>query len=266
MSTVVYFDIKRFAVHDGPGIRTTLFMKGCPLRCWWCHNPESQSAEPVTVEIERKVNGESYWIKKTYGQSTGVEPLMEVLLRDLPYFEESGGGITFSGGEPLMQPEGLIELLEACRARGVHTAVDTSGYAPQEVFDQILPLTDLFLYDLKQMDPQLHRRYCGKDNTLILSNADYLLSNGASLIFRIPVVPGINTSDEEINLMISFLSDRREHLKTVHLLPYHRIADHKYHRMGMKQKLPRVTEPDADFMDQMKKRFERTGLEVVIGG
>jgi pyruvate formate lyase activating enzyme len=266
MSTVVFFDIKRFAVHDGPGIRTTLFMKGCPLRCWWCHNPESQAIEPFTVAFERKIDGKSVPATKTYGEQAEVEALMEILLRDLPYYEESGGGITFSGGEPLMQPEALTALLGACKEHRVHTTVDTSGFAPRAHFDQILPLTDLFLYDLKNMDPELHLKYTGVDNGLIQSNADYLLEKGASLIFRIPVVPGINSSEDEVERMIGYIRERRAHLKTLHLLPYHRIAEHKYLRMRMRQQLPHISEPGEEFMDQMKMKFEETGLEVIIGG
>jgi pyruvate formate lyase activating enzyme len=266
MSTVVFFDIKRFAVHDGPGIRTTLFMKGCPLRCWWCHNPESQSMDPLTVEMERKVNGRSIPATKTYGERAEVKDLMEILLRDRSFYEESGGGITFSGGEPLMQPDGLFELLEACREEGIHTTVDTCGFAPREHFEKILDLTDLFLYDLKNMDPGLHMKYTGVDNKLIHSNADYLIGKGASLIFRIPVIPGINTSGEEVNRMIFFLNERKRSIKGLHLLPYHRIADHKYLRMRIKQNAAHVPEPDQAYMVRMKEKFETTGLEVDIGG
>jgi len=266
MSTVVYFDIKRFAVHDGPGIRTTLFLKGCPLRCLWCHNPESQSMEPFTVEIERKVSGRSVPAKKTYGERAEVGELMEILLRDRSFYEESGGGITFSGGEPLMQPEGLAELLEACRENGIHSTVDTCGAVPQGHFESIVESTDLFLFDLKNIDPGLHQKFTGSDNKLILSNADYLIGKGASLIFRIPVVPGINTSDDEVNGMIGFASERKDSIEALHLLPYHRIADHKYLRMGLKQPSAGVAEPDEIYMERMKEKFESTGLEVVIGG
>jgi pyruvate formate lyase activating enzyme len=144
--------------------------------------------------------------------------------------------------------------------------VDTCGFAPRQHIDKIIPLTDLFLYDLKNMDPELHQKFTGVDNGLILSNADYLLEREATLIFRIPVVPGINTSDEEIQRMTRFISDRKKHLKVLHLLPYHRIADHKYLRMRMKQHLPHVKEPDDQWMDRLKAKFEETGLEVVVGG
>ena len=131
--TVTIFDIKRFAVHDGPGIRTTVFLKGCPLRCWWCHNPESQESKPVTVDIMRKVNGKNVPGKKVYGERMEVDELMEILIRDRHFYEESEGGITFSGGEPLMQPDALALLLESCKKHGLHTTVDTSGYVEKKI-------------------------------------------------------------------------------------------------------------------------------------
>ena len=263
---VTIFDIKRFAVHDGPGIRTTVFLKGCPLRCAWCHNPESQEREPVTVDIMRKVNGKSVPGKKVYGERMEVDSLVEILLRDAHFYEESGGGVTFSGGEPLMQAEGLFQLLEACKQHGIHTTVDTSGYANWEEFDRIRSLTDLFLFDLKNMDPELHREYTGVDNGTILSNADKLLEMGARLIFRIPVIPGINTTENEISGMVGFLKERAEKMTEVHLLPYHRIAENKYQRLQIKQELDHVAEPDERMMKQLKEEFEHTGLEVIIGG
>ncbi len=263
---VTIFDIKRFAVHDGPGIRTTVFLKGCPLECWWCHNPESQSKEPVTVAVERKLNGKSIPGSKTYGEKMEVDDLMGKLLRDQHFYEESGGGITFSGGEPLMQIDALAALLARCKEHGLHTAVDTSGFVSREMFDRIVANTDLFLYDLKNMDSELHRKYTGFENGLILANADYLLERGSRLIFRIPVVPGINTSEEEVSRFVSFLGERRTHLEEVHLLPYHRIAANKYSRLGMIQRLPDVKEPDLTFLEGWVARFEKTGLVVSLGG
>ena len=165
-----------------------------------------------------------------------------------------------------MQSEGLKYLLEACKGHGIHTTVDTSGQARQEQFEEILDSTDLFLYDLKNMDPELHKKYTGVDNALILSNADYLLNAGAHLIFRIPVIPGINTSSEEVDGMVRFLAERADKMKELHLLPYHRIADNKYQRLKMKQQLQEVKEPSEAEMQLLKKTFEKTGLEVVIGG
>jgi pyruvate formate lyase activating enzyme len=264
--TIHIFDIKRFAVHDGPGIRTTVFLKGCPLRCWWCHNPESQSAEPVTVNVERKVNGKTILARKTYGERVPVKELMETLLRDRHFYEESGGGITFSGGEPMMQADALVSLLEACKKEGLHTALDTSGFAPEKQFDRVLGHTDLFLYDLKNMDSDLHLKYTGVDNRLILSNADHLLAKGARMIFRIPVIPGINTSDEEMERFFDFAEERKEKIEGVHLLPYHRIADNKYFRLKMKQSMPDVKEPGQPLLGKIRQIFEKTGLPVTIGG
>ena len=262
----IVFHIQRFSIHDGPGIRTTVFLKGCPLRCWWCHNPESQDQGPVTVDIERRLNGRGVPGKKVYGEQMEEKQLMEILIRDTHFYEESGGGITFSGGEPLMQPEGLLGLLEACKLNSLHTTVDTCGHAREAHFESILGVTDLFLFDLKNMDPGLHKQYTGVDNGLILSNADFLLKKGATLIFRIPVIPGINTSGKEVSEMVRFLKERAGQMKEVHLLPYHRIAENKYRRLQMKLQLADLAEPDADLMRQLKEEFLTTGLEVIVGG
>ena len=263
---VTIFDIKRFAVHDGPGIRTTIFLKGCPLRCWWCHNPESQERDPVSVDIVRKVNGKSVPGTKVYGEVMEVDRLLETLLKDKHFYEESGGGVTFSGGEPLMQHDGLLQLLEGSKAHGLHTTIDTSGYAGWEHIEGILPLTDLFLYDLKHMDPELHKRYTGADNKPILENASRLLESGARVIFRIPVIPGINTTPEEVDRMLAFLNERADRMKEVHLLPFHRIAEGKYRRLNMKLPLSGLQEPDGALMRRLQKKFKQTGLEVIIGG
>jgi len=263
---VTIFDIKRFAVHDGPGIRTTVFLKGCPLRCWWCHNPESQEREPVSVDIMRKVNGKSVPGKKVYGEQMEVDRVVEIVLRDIHFYEESGGGVTFSGGEPLMQPAELEQLLKASKMHGLHTIVDTSGYASWEQFEKIRSLTDLFLFDLKHMDPGFHKEYTGVDNGPILSNADQLLDKGATVIFRIPVIPGVNTIDSEVEGMVRFLKKRAEKMTEVHLLPYHRIARGKYQRLKMEQHLADVAEPDEVLMSHLKEEFKHTGLEVIVGG
>jgi pyruvate formate lyase activating enzyme len=195
-----------------------------------------------------------------------VDRLMDTLLKDMHFYEESGGGVTFSGGEPLMQPESLLELLEACKMHGIHTTVDTCGYAKQERFERILPLTDLFLFDLKHMDPALHKKHTGVDNALILSNAIFLLEQEARVIFRIPVIPGINTTSTEVDAMIGFLDGQAEKMKEIHLLPYHRIAGNKYRKLQMEQHLDHVAEPDEQMMHQLKEEFMKTGLEVIIGG
>jgi len=165
-----------------------------------------------------------------------------------------------------MQAEGLRQLLEACKMHGIHTVVDTSGYASWEKMELILPFTDLFLFDLKNMDPELHKKYTGVDNGPILSNADNLLEQGANLIFRIPVIPGINTSEGEVSGLIRFLKERAKLMTEVHLLPYHRIAGNKYLKLHKKQHLADVPEPDLQMMHRLKEEFKQTGLEVIIGG
>jgi pyruvate formate lyase activating enzyme len=263
---VTIFDIKRFAVHDGPGIRTTVFLKGCPLACRWCHNPESQSEEIIHVEEEKKLNGRSVTVERTYGEKIEADELMEVLLRDQHFYEESEGGITFSGGEPLCQTSQLLYLLERASEAGLHTVVDTSGYARPDTIKKVAARTGLVLCDLKNMDSELHLRHTGVDNSLILSNADLLLEEGAKVIFRIPVVPGVNTSKEEKERYLAYLVQRKEKLGEVHLLPYHRMAEYKYHRLGKAYPAMDIPEPDRPLMEEMKKEFETTGLTVHIGG
>lgn len=260
------FDIKRFAVHDGPGIRTTVFLKGCPLACLWCHNPESQSMDLHRVKVEQKLNGKSMYREKTYGADMDVDELLQAVLRDRVFYEESGGGVTFSGGEPLMQTEALLPLLSACKKEGLHITLDTSGQASREDFDRVLKHVDLFLYDLKNMDAGLHRKHTGVDNLRILENADFLLERGASLTFRIPVVPGVNTSDGEREALRIFLEERAAHLEEIHLLPYHRIADHKYRMLGMEPPSREIVEPGEDSLEDWKDYFGQTGLKVCIGG
>jgi pyruvate formate lyase activating enzyme len=260
------FDIKRFAVHDGPGIRTTVFMKGCPLQCKWCHNPESRSIKPFTVKTARRLNGKALPGTRTYGEEIGEAELTDLLLRDRHFYEASGGGVTFSGGEPLFQPDALESALRLCREHGLHTAVDTCGHAGKDGFMKILEYTDLFLYDLKLLDPELHRKYTGVQNDLILGNLDDLLQSGARVILRIPVIPGINTTLEEKGRFLSFIGERKSLLEEVHLLPYHRIASGKYKRLGLSSGTEELEEPSAEFMDELKLKFEATGLPVNIGG
>jgi pyruvate formate lyase activating enzyme len=218
------------------------------------------------VQVEQKLNGRSFIRPKTYGEERDVESLLEEVLKDRVFYEESGGGVTFSGGEPLMQIDALADLLKACKAEGLHTTVDTCGLAPEKHVERILEDTDLFLYDLKNMDPVLHRKFTGVDNAGILSNTDFLLDRGARLIIRIPVIPGVNTDDGEQERLFNFVQERAGKLEEVHLLPYHRIADHKYRRLGLKPPMDNVKEPEEGFMNELKSRYESSGLCVRIGG
>jgi len=257
------FDIKRFAIHDGPGIRTTVFFKGCPLRCGWCHNPESMNPEPEEYRGKRTIDGKELSMMRIYGREIAHEKLLKKLLRDRVFFEESGGGVTFSGGEPLMQHLALVKLLKALGEAGIHRAVDTSGYAPAGQLREVAGLTDLFLYDLKLMDHAKHLEYTGVENKPILENADMLLETGVRVIFRIPVVPGMNDTAEELEAFRAFFDARKEKFREVHLLPYHPGAAAKYRRMGREYAFSKTRPPDEKRMKHLKRLFEADGGPLV---
>lgn len=255
------FDIKRFAVHDGPGIRTTVFMKGCPLACQWCHNPESISSAICTVPKRTVLDGKSYATDETVGREITVDELMLEILKDRVFMEESGGGVTFSGGEPLMQASFLKDMLTKCKEEGLHTVVDTSGYATLEVLKQIAPLTDLFLYDLKVMDDEVHRRLTGVSNRLILQNLSYLVNNDFAVRVRIPVVPGVSDRSENITDTIAFLSKLGKPVQGVDLLAFHRTAQHKYERFGIENHFQNTPAVQKSELSVLQEQFKAAGFE-----
>ncbi|MCF8373257.1 MAG: glycyl-radical enzyme activating protein [Bacteroidales bacterium] len=259
------FDIKRFAVHDGPGIRTTVFLKGCPLQCWWCHNPEGISPQLEKFQKEITLDGKVFKTEEIIGREISVDALMEEIIKDKVFFEESGGGVTFSGGEPLMQAGFLLQVLKKCKAENLHTVVDTSGYGKQEDLKAILPYTDLFLFDLKLMDPTAHKNFTGVDNQQILANLDFLIQQKAQVIVRFPVVPRINDTKENLSAMKKFISARKE-LKEIHLLPFHNMAKSKYERFGLHdnfQDIELITHFDIEAISEY---FMKEVLQVKIGG
>ena len=249
----IIFNIQRFSVNDGPGIRTTVFMKGCPLSCWWCHNPESRQFG------KQILNG------RQMGEDYTAEQLLNEIEKDRIFYDESGGGVTFSGGEPLAQPVFLAEMLDICREADIHTAVDTTGYAGLDLIEKIGTRADHILYDLKLMDPVEHLKYTGISNTEILENLDYLLSNGSNVIIRIPLIPGITDTKENLDKILEFLSGYNKQPE-VNLLPYHRIAEGKYHKYGIKYKMNGVNELTDDEIAKYKTLFEKAGFKVKIGG
>lgn len=259
------FDIKRFALHDGPGIRTTVFFKGCPLRCAWCHNPESQGCRAELVTQTRKVDGFEFSSEKQYGRKIDQESLVQELLRDRQFYSESGGGVTISGGEPLMQFDELMQLLNLLRQEKVHTALDTSGYAEKDKLLQVSELADLFLYDLKLMDGALHKKYTGVDNAPIIENLDALLEAGSKVILRIPLVPGINDTRKEMEMMRDFIAARKARLEEVNLLPYHRIGSSKYERLEMEYSLAEIETPGDEEEERVRRILEKSGVKVVRG-
>ncbi len=218
----IVFDIKRGGTKDGPGIRTSVFLKGCPLRCVWCHNPESQSPE-----IQRAVTTD-----EVCGREMSVDAVMEEVRRDKVFYASSGGGVTFTGGEPTMQFDFLLALCKAAKSEGIHVAVDTCGFAPRERFAALMPTVDLFLYDLKCMDAGRHERLTGVPNGLILGNLSMLDAAGAKTWIRCPVVPGLNDSESDVLEIRKFVSGLR-HVEKVDMLPYNPLGLEKYAKFGM---------------------------------
>ena len=252
-------DVKRFAVHDGDGIRTTVFFKGCPLKCVWCHNPESISFKPQTAFYKDKCIGCGECQKENftpddclgeaqiqYGKAVTVEELLPQLLEDRDFYESSGGGVTLSGGECLCQADFCAELLKALKEKGINTAVDTCGFVAKDAIDKVLPYTDTFLYDIKAIDEAVHIRCTGQSNQPILENLKYIDSCGKAIEIRIPYVPGYN--DGQINKTAEFLKPLKN-IKTVKILPYHNYAGSKYEALHMENTLPK----DLPTEEQIKK-------------
>ena len=253
------FDIKKFAIHDGPGIRTTVFLKGCPMGCWWCHNPEGQRVEP-----ESMTGGQNDAEPLTIGTVMSVDQVIAEVEKDGLFYDESGGGVTFSGGEPLMQADFLTALLVRCRKRGIHTVLDTTGHADAATMAQVSPLVDLFLYDLKMMDDTRHRVYTGVSNARILTNLTDLVRAGRRVIIRFPMIPQINDTPDNLERLTTHMQDLG--LRRVDILPYHGIHRQKYHRLGHPDRLGGVQTPRGEAIAQVKKFLESGGLSVNVGG
>jgi pyruvate formate lyase activating enzyme len=248
----IIFDIKRFAIHDGPGIRTTVFFKGCPMDCHWCHNPESRSAEP-----QKAGNNE------IIGKQVTVEEVMKEIEKEVIFYDQSGGGVTFSGGEPLFQPEFLGKLLEECRLRDIHTTLDTTGFAPPDVFASIIDAVDLFLYDLKIMDEEAHILYTGVSNQPVIENIAALSRGKKNVIIRFPVIIGITDSTKNIEAVGAFAASLGN-INELHLLPYHQTAGAKYHRLGMQNRMKGVQPPTAEQIERVKHLFESCSGNIAI--
>lgn len=271
--TANIFEIKRFAVHDGDGIRTTVFFKGCPLRCMWCHNPEGLISKPQTAYYphkciecgECKKNdftaekclGEAY---VGYGKEISLKELIPLLLEDKEFYTTSGGGVTLSGGECLLQADFCCELLKELKANGIHTAVDTCGYIPKDAFDKVIPFTDIFLYDIKAYDEDVHIRCTGVSNKQIIENLEYLNKLSKAVEIRIPYVPEYNS--DQIEKIAEFLS-KMKNITKIRLLPYHNYAGSKYEALNIKNTLPSLlpTVEELESATQLLKKI--TNIKVL---
>lgn len=250
-------EIQRFSVHDGPGIRTTVFFKGCPLRCKWCCNPETQEIQSQTF-IE---GGQA----KMIGEEITVAEVMDEVKKDNIYYRRSGGGLTLSGGEALAQPTFARYILEACNISGINTAIETTGFASYETLQSIIPFVNLFLFDVKHISDEKHKLFTGQSNKLILSNLKKLCDNNVQLIVRIPVIPTFNHTIEEIESITSYVS-KIKGVKEIHLLPYHRLGESKYKGLGRNYELSSIDLLGNDYMKKLLKVAEKTGLPCQIGG
>lgn len=259
------FDIKRFAIHDGPGIRTTVFFKGCPLECWWCANPEGQNKDTEMIISPFQLEDKDECMRDAVGEEMSTQQIMTEILKDRVFYEESTGGVTFSGGEPLMQPDLLYSLLLQCRKEGIHTTLDTSGYAPQSTFEKIIDYVDLFLYDLKLFDEEIHKKYTGVSNELILQNLSFLLSKKQQVIIRIPIIPGITDTSDNLSQIGNLLSKMRFNNR-IDILPYNKMGEAKYTRLEKPYKLINIVSPSEERMNEIKYNLEQFGLKVKIGG
>ncbi|MDP4176620.1 MAG: glycyl-radical enzyme activating protein [Bacteroidota bacterium] len=259
------FNIQKFSINDGPGIRTTVFFKGCPLNCLWCHNPESKKLEPEKMSAPLYKHLFSFNSDPDQvGFNVSSSLLMKEILKDYLFYEESGGGVTFSGGEPLMQSQFLLELLRQCKAKDIHTAVDTCGFAPYENLLKVSEFTDLFLFDLKIIDDVDHIKYTGVSNKLIHENLKKLCDLSCNINIRIPLIPQITDTQKNLEAAIELISDLN--IKDVTLLPFNEIAISKYKKLGLGYDMNCLSSQKDEILDEVCQKFRCHGLQVKIRG
>ncbi|MCT8978426.1 glycyl-radical enzyme activating protein [Clostridium sp. CX1] len=300
MTSGTVINIQKYSIHDGPGIRTTVFLKGCPLKCWWCHNPESQSLKHEIMFFEERCTGCGSCIKRCpekaiqfkdsypvvdenkckicgkctdfcpnnareyVGKDMTAQELMREIIKDEVFYDESNGGVTFSGGEPLIHADFLAQLLKLCKERGIHTAVDTSGYVAWENFEKIFDKVDLFLFDLKHMNNDMHKKYMDVPNDLILENLKKLSDKNCNIFIRMPIIAGVNDDSEHIEKAIEFIE--KLNVLQVNLLPYHKMGMDKYRRLKMDYRLSGMEKPSNERMEEIADKFKKSGIRIKIGG
>lgn len=302
MQQPLIFDIKRYSINDGPGIRATVFFKGCPLNCQWCHNPESISPKVEKLFTASKCIGCGECCRvcpvqacrltpdgivtddglctlcgkcaevcptlatEMSGRLRSVGEIVGIIEKEKPFFDQSDGGVTFSGGEPLLYPDYLIALLDACGEKGIHRAIDTSGYVSSDALLRVAEHADLFLYDLKMIDADKHKFYTGVDNGLILDNLKKLSASGAKIQVRIPLIGGVNDDDESLEGLVSFVASLTGEKKAVSLLPFHDVAQGKDEKLGRVRDLSSLCEPSPGRVDRAVEMFRARGLCASVGG
>jgi pyruvate formate lyase activating enzyme len=292
-------NIQGYSIHDGPGIRTVVFIKGCPLRCLWCANPENLTASVQigfiknlcktcgrcgkTCRYDAIIPGEGYRINKDkcvscgdcvdacyydalvrYGELKTAEETFLQVRKDKMFYDSSGGGVTVSGGEPLLNPDFVYELFSLCKNEAINTCIETCGYVPQKAFETVLPVTDYFLYDIKLIDPVRHKKYTGCDNELILENARYLVKSGADVLFRQPLIPGINDTDDNIQRTSEFMLSLGEGGNRLQLMPYHRAGTSKYNALNQPYLLEDIKPMSAEQIETVQNKYTEYGISCSI--
>ncbi len=251
------FDIQKYSIHDGPGIRTIVFLKGCAFRCQWCCNPESQEYKIQEMNFGGKT--------KIVGRDVTVEEVINEVIKDMPYYKRSGGGMTLSGGEALLQPDFAVSLLKAAHEYGINTAIETTGFAPFDTVERYLEHLDYVLMDIKHMDDEKHKHFCGQSNKLVLENAKKIKQSGADLTIRVPVIPTFNNTEEEISQIAQFAKSLG--VKHLHLLPYHRMGEDKYPGLGKEYLLHGIKPMTDEYMQKLyEAAFKIFGPGCQIGG
>ena len=288
------FDIQRYSIHDGEGIRTVVFLKGCPLRCKWCSNPESWAPHPEVFYIKsrcigcrtcvhtctggevedtpdgilvhhERCTGDLSWVKacptgalRVKGEWMEDRKVFSEILKDRVFYQRSGGGVTFSGGEPLLQADFVLEVLKMCRASGISTAVETTGDVPWESLEKVRPYVDLFLYDLKALDTQVHRQWTGQGNERVLENLRALAAAGAKIMVRTPLIPGVNDQIEQVRSVIAFLKDIG--VQRYNILPFHQYGSGKYESIGIPYSLADLKTHDDSYIDEIRRLIDDEGM------